>query len=348
MTRKKQPEPATVQTNPANDADNISLDMGNAYTNVQSDGAIALDYRSIMAPLSTSNRLGDLPVENVINYEGQLWAVGDACYTLAPNAIQENPTVNRYTSAWYKRLFAFALHKTLYKRAGQEIFYPRIISSVPAELFRNQDETAAIAANLCGHYEIGNTFGGQIIVDVLPRRLVLIPEGVGTYFGLVFGGGNNAQYKTGTWMIADSGYLTLDTVMLRDGEYIADASRSDERTGLSSVADKLRDFVFTRSRTRLDRASIDNAMQCATITVNTNVINVEQARTDALIELGKRASLLLEQWSAGHNLSGIIFTGGGAEYLFQHITSSMLPPLTLAARPRRANVEGAYTYIVSD
>lgn len=342
MARKKaQPSPAALNYN-------LSLDMGNAYSNIQTDGGVAIDYRSIMAPLSTANKIAEWPVEDVACFEGEWWVVGDRAYTLAPKAIQENPTVNRYISPWYKRLFAFALHKTLYRGVGGEIFYPRVISSIPAELFKDADETQAIKNNLIGSYEIGNTWGGSIMVEVLPKRLVLIPEGVGTFFGLVFGGGNNTQFTSGTWMIADAGYLTLDAVMLRDGDYIADAAKSDEKTGLSVVADTLRTFVFQRTRVRLTNHEIDTAMQCDTVVANTKSVNVKQAREDALLSLGKRASLLLEQWAAGQNLSGIIFTGGGAEHLHPYILSNNLPPLMLAARPRRANVEGAYSYLVSD
>lgn len=328
--------------------DNISLDLGNAYSNLRGDNELVLDWRSIMAPLSGANKLRDWPVEDVIQYEGQWWVVGDKSYTLAPDAIQENPTVNRYISEWYRRLFAFALHKAFNKRVGQEIVYPRVIASIPAGLFKNPDEAEAVKNNLTGDYQIGNVYGGTLHVSVMPQKLLLIPEGVGTYFGFVFGPGNNTLYQSGTWMIADIGYLTLDAIMLRDGEYMPDAARSDEKTGMSYVAGNLQEFVFSKGRVRLDRPSIDKAMECDVITVNQKALNIAQHRTDSLEALGKRASMLLEQWAAGQNLSGIILTGGGAEHLHSYIQSNMLPTITLAPYPRRANVDGAYLYIVSE
>jgi hypothetical protein len=347
MTKRQSKPAAATPTapDPVITFDNLSLDLGNAYCNLAGDNGLSLDLRSIMAPLSEANKLGDWPIEDVIRFNGQWWVVGDRSYTLAPDAIQEHPTVNRYVSEWYKRLFAFALHKAFYKRVGSGIIYPRIISSVPAQLFKNQAETAAIKDNLAGEYEISNVYGGTLYVTVMPRQIVLIPEGIGTYFGFVFSPGNNSQYQTGTWLIADSGYLTLDSVMVRDGEYMPDAARSDEKTGISIVAEALRDMVFTKTRVRLDRAAIDKALECDTITVNQKIHPIAETKTKLLEQVGQRAVLLLEQWSAGQNLSGILLTGGGAKFLYPYLSSASLPPVMLSNNPRRANVEGAYLYL---
>lgn len=342
--RQSRAAPAPVPELPTN---NLSLDLGNAYSKIQGDNGLALDYRSIMAPLSQSNKLGDWPVQDVIQFEGAWWVIGDRAYTLAPGAIQEHPTVGRYTSPWYRRLFAFALHKAFYKQVGNGVLYPRIISSVPAELFKSQDETDAIKANVCGDYQIGNVYGGELHVTVFPRQVVLIPEGIGTYFGFVFGPGNNSRFLTGTWMIADAGYLTFDTVAVRDQEYMPDQAHSDEHCGISVVAESLRSAVFTKTHVRLDRAAIDRALECNDIDVSGRMVPIGETKAAQLQNLGQRAALLLEQWAAGMNLSGILLCGGGAPYLHEHIQSATLPPIILAANPRRSNVEGGYAYITS-
>lgn len=331
----------------SNTGDTLSLDLGNAYSNAQGDNGLALDWRSIQAPLSASNKIADWPIADVIEFNGQWWAVGDPCYTLAPDNIQENPTTNRYISEWYKRLFAFALHKAFYKRVGEGVLYPRIITSIPASLFKSQDETAAVKANLVGDYEIGNVFRGDLIINVSPLHVVIVPEGIGTYFQYVFGAGNNSAYQAGTWMIADGGYLTLDCVMVRGGDYIADAAQSDERAGMSIVAAELKEYIRSKTRASLDRAEIDKAMECDTITANGKTVNIVQARTDMIERVAQRATLKLEEWAAGKNLSGILLTGGGAKYLHPHIVSNNLPPISLVPNARRSNVNGAYLYAVN-
>lgn len=324
----------------------LSCDLGNAYSNIRSDNDVASDWRSIMAPLTSSNRLADWPIEHVMRYEGDWWATGEICYTLAPETIEENLTMNRYRSDWYKRLFAFALHKAFNKLVGQEVVYPQVISSIPASLFKIRESADNVQRNLIGDYEIGNAYGGTLHVSV--QKVTIVPEGIGTYFGYVFGPGNNRQFESGTWMIADFGYLTLDAVFVRDGEYIADMARSDSQTGMSIVAEQLREYVQAKTNVELDRAQIDKAMECDLIEVNARSVNISQERETALAQLGNRAALLLEQWSRRANLNGIICTGGGAKYVYSHIISDMLPPLTLAKEPRRANVDGSYMYLTAE
>lgn len=325
----------------------LSCDLGNAYSNIRSDNGTAVDWRSIQAPLSTSTRLADWPIEHVINFEGEWWATGEICYTLAPGAIQENLKLSRYTSPWYRRLFAFALHKAFHKLIGQEIVYPRVVSSIPAGLFKNPEQVEAVKHNLVGDYEIGNVYGGKLHVCI-PNKVILLPEGIGTYFGYLFGPGNNDQFQTGTWMIADFGYLTMDAVYMRDGEYIPDMARSDSETGMSIVADRIQEYVQAKTNVELDRAEIDRAMECDIIEVNRKMVNISAIREAELNKLGQRASNLLEQWSRRANLSGIIATGGGAKYIYPHIISDTLPPMALAQDPRRANVDGAYLYLTAE
>lgn len=324
----------------------MACDLGNAYSNIKSDNGVAVDWRSITAPLSKSTRLADWPIDHVVKYKDEWWAAGEICYTLAPGTIEENLNMNRYVSEWYKRLFAFALHKAFYKLAGHEVIYPRVISSIPAVLFKMQDQVKKVQENLIGDYEIGNVFGGTLMVTV--PKVILLPEGIGTYFGYLFGPGNNSQYQAGTWMIADFGYLTLDAVFVQDGEYIADMAKSDSQTGMSTVAEQIQEFVYSKTGVELDRAQADKAMECDIIEVNTKKINISVVRETALARLGKRATQFIEEWSRRANLSGVIITGGGAKYAYSHIASDVLPPLSQASNPRRANADGAYLYITTE
>jgi hypothetical protein len=324
----------------------LACDLGNAYSNIRSDNGVAADWRSIQAPLTTNTRLAELPINHVIKYEDEWWATGELCYTLAPESLDENLNLNRYTTPWYRRLFAFALHKAFYKSVGVEVVYPHVISSIPAGPFKSPATVKAVENSLKGDYEIGNVHGGTLYVSV--PKVTVIPEGIGTYFGYIFGPGNNKQFESGTWMIADFGYLTLDAVFVRDGEYIADLAKSDSLTGMSMVAEPIKDSILSETGVELDRAQIDKAMECDVIEVNSRPKNISLIRESTLSQLGKRAASLLEQWSRRANLNGIIATGGGAKYIYPHIISDVLPPMMLAQDPRRANVDGAYLYITAE
>lgn len=323
----------------------LSLDLGNAYANLRTDGDQIDDWRSIMAPLTDANRLGAFPENDVMRYEDRWWATGQSCYTLGQETIEERSHLARYISPWYRRLFAFALHRAFRQHIGKEILYPHVISSIPARLFKNKREADQIKLNLVGQYELGNTSGGTLHVNIPADRLVVIPEGIGTYFGFAFG--SNRQYDSGTWMIADFGYLTLDTVMVRDGDYIADAAQSDSQTGISTVSQAVTDYLYSETHIMLDRAAVDEQIGKDCIPVNGKARDISEVRNAALQEMANRATGLLEGWSSRHNLSGLILSGGGAPYIAPFINSDHLPPVTIARLPRRTNVDGAYQYITA-
>lgn len=322
----------------------LSLDLGNAYVNLRTDEGVTDDWRSIMAPLSDANRLGTWPLSDVMNYEGRWWATGEKCYTLAQDTIEEKVHLARYISPWYRRLFAFALHRAFWQLVGTEIVYPKVISSIPAKLFKNRVEAERIKKNLLGQYRIGNSKGGTLHLNITTDNLTIIPEGIGTYFGYVFGT-NERQYENGSWMVADFGYLTLDTVMVRDGDYIPDAAQSDSQTGISIASSAVLDALYSRTHADLDRAYIDENLTEDSITVNGRAYPIADTRDEAFGQIADRATGLLEQWAARQNLSGCILTGGGAEYVAPYIKSEHLPPIVVASDPRRANVDGAYLYI---
>lgn len=350
-SKKSGSNPVAVQDLPTPN-DNLAIDLGNAYSNLRGDNGLALDYRSIMAPLGSAARVGkwgEDDYQSVIGLGGSWYVTGDRCYTLAPDGIEEYPTVNRYTSTWYRVLFASALHRAFAARISEGVIYPRLIASIPAALFRNQAEVDKVRANLIGDYRIENVTGSALNVSIQDRKIVVIPEGIGTYFTFAFGGGHNAQFLSGTWAIVDSGYLTLDAVFVRDGDYMPELSRSDEKTGISIVSEKIREGAFNQTRTRLDRATIDRALECDILTVNQQTINLKDYKEKNFAALANRAARLIESWAAGLNLQGIILTGGGASYLYPHLESGeALPKIYLAQNPRRANVEGSYLYLTSE
>lgn len=351
--QKKNAQPATPAALVTDDAitfENLSLDLGNAFSNIRGDNGFTDDFRSVLAPLSNANSIDDPEsnIRDVFTINGKTYVGGEKVYTLAPDAVEDNPTVNRYVSDWYKRLFAYALHRAFRKRVGRGIVYPRIISSVPAQLFKNGAEVDTIKANLCGDYQIGNVMGGELIVSVLPQKTIIIPEGVGTFFGYVFGAGRNPQFERGTYMIADSGYLTLDCVVLRDGEYMPDRAYSDALTGISRVAEAVKARVFSEARVDLSAAELDTALSCDTVTANGKIVQIAETKQKVLTELGARASLMLERWASGLNLSGVVFTGGGAPYLHPYIQTDKIPAPIMPTNTRRSNVEGAYLYLTDE
>lgn len=330
----------------------LSLDIGAANTNIEADNDVSLDHRSILAPLQNTSGMGELPEEWCFRFQGKVSVYGEACYTYAPDHVADNIDEGRYFTPWYKRAFAAALWRTYrsYLDSGCVVM-PRVMSSIPAKLFKNPEIVSRVHDHLMGEYEIESVAGKLLRVRVDGNRLKIIPEGAGTHMSYVYGqtkGVTPAYYMGGTWGVFDMGYLTLDAVFFRDNVYVKDDSQSDPRAGMSYVAEIVTNYIHNKSGVLMHPTEIDVLMRKEAITINNGKpIPIKERREEALITLGERATQDIEQWSRGRNLRGVILTGGGAEMIFPYLKSDRLPEITTAEKSPRANVIGAYAYMKS-
>lgn len=335
--------PAKRTAKQASTIAHISVDLGNAYSNLMADNAIAADWRSIQGLVSDNNRINELPFDSVIKFNNRWYVFGDATRTLSAN-VEDFPTTERYTSAWYKRLFAYALHRAYGLRLSESPFYPKVVASVPAREFANEKRVEKIKANLAGGYVIGNVAGGTLQVDVTADNLTIIPEGAGTYFYMLDKGDTNGRtlYASGLWAVLDIGFLTADIVAFRNGDYMPDISTSDPRLGIRFVADKVARFVRGEGGPDLDPSEFDEMLMCDSIVLNGSTYTIKETREKALNELGEGIGRLLQKEFSNSNVGGIMLTGGGGGYLTNRIKANNLPGIVLVPDPRRANVEGGF------
>lgn len=322
----------------------LALDLGNGIVNAEGD-EISFDERAILAPLSDASAIGGLPMESVFQFRGRWWVLGEMCYTLAPSAIEDRVMDDRYTDDWYKTLLVGALHRAFHSRAAQNaVIAPRILSSIPAMLYKDKVIAEQVRAHLAGVYDIGNILNGTLRVDA--TKIMIIPEGIGSHWMNIYGGGSNeARYTSGVWMYCDQGFMSLDSVKVKDGAYQPTEARSDTMTGAVSVAQEVADFVRRETGVTLHQSEVDQLMRCDTFEVNDTPLNVVEVREAAYVMLAERATNLIEGWARGQNLKGVILTGGGAEKLHRYFNSKRLPRPILQPHAPRANVEGAYMHL---
>lgn len=342
MSKKQTQTIAAPQT--ATTIQAISLDLGNAYCNLTASGGLNFDWRSVQGRVSDATRLKDLPFDHVINIEGQLWAFGSAAYTFAPRTLEDFPATNRYFSAWYKRLFTYALFRAFGLRIGEGVFYPRVILSIPAGLYSNEDVVRKVKDNLIGAYTISTVLGTDLHVVIHPGNMQVVPEGAGAYIACA-SAPNGAVFQQGLWFVVDVGYLTSDIVAFRDGDYVPDLSNSDPAAGMRYVSGAVARKLHAITSVDLKPEEIDPYLQCDAMTVNSVSHPIGAYRTAALTNLGTRIAGFVQRNSAGLNLTGIILAGGGADYVHEYISSAGLPAVHLSPNARRANVEGAYSLI---
>lgn len=317
----------------------ISLDLGNAYCNLMADGPVVSDWRSVQGRVSDSRGLKELPFDDVIQIQDTWYVFGEAAYTYAPRTLEDFPATNRYTSKWYKRLFAFALHRAYGLRLADGPFYPAVILSIPASHYSNDLVVEKIRENLIGPYFLVNTHGQatQAVIDSAGLRI--IPEGAGSFLAAAAA---NRNLESGLWFVLDIGYLTSDIVAFRDGDYAPDLATSDSEAGMSRVAKAVARFIVGVTGVELRAADIDPQLHCPSIEINKEMIDIQDVKRTAVVTLGERIARFVMQASAGQNLSGLLLTGGGAELLRDAIQIPGLPIPIVAPNPRRANVEGAY------
>lgn len=334
MVKKKLPEPMVGQKA------KISIDLGNAGWKIHADGGITADGRSVIGRVSSANQMRNLPFDSALKIDGVWYVFGDDAFSFAAQSIEDFPTKDRYISDWYQRLFAFALFKAYGLRLGEGVFYPKVISSVPASEFKIKQRVDQIKDRLMGVYELETTQGTCLRVVVKPDSIVLIPEGAGSYYRVLSEDENNSRYAAGIWPVLDIGYLTGDIVIFRDGNYIADRSASDTAVGIRHIAEAVAQHVYANGGPDQDPREYDKYLNCDNIQVSGMPYSIKEVRDQKVGELSERINRFLKKATTGLNVSGVIVTGGGAERYVDHIHIPF--PKVKAPDPRRANVDGAF------
>lgn len=323
----------------------ISLDLGNAYCNLVASGGLTANWRSVQGRVSDAQALSEYPFDAVIKLNGELWAFGEAAFTYAARSLEDFPSTNRYTSQWYKRLFAYALHRAFGLRIGAEIYMPNVVLSIPARYFANESFAESVKALLCGEYHIGTVKDTVTRVSVTGERLKLIPEGVGAY--LATSQGRGAALEHGLWLVVDVGYLTTDIVAFLDGDYMPDMAASDPNAGISTVANAIARHVLGKTGVDLKPVEIDRQLTCDSLTVNGVPIDIRDVRHTAFTALVERVGKAALSAAAGQNVTGVILTGGRADTIQHYWAVKSLPAPIVAPEPAYANATGGYLLLTS-
>lgn len=319
----------------------ISVDLGNAYSNMLADNGVEADWRSIIGRVSNSNRMKQLPFDWTIGYDDGWFVFGELARTWASNNIEDFPTKDRYTSQWYNRLFIGALHKAYGARLGDGVFYPRVVASVPASEFAISRQVERIKSNLAGEYAIATIKDTYLNVVVDPDALTIVPEGAGSFYSMLKS--NSCDVTRGTWFTLDLGYLTGDILAFRDAEYMSDKAASDDSVGVRVIAAEIANLVRSEDGPALDPSEYDKFIGNDNVEVSGKTYRIKEVRDKVATDVGERIGRFLRKAASGQNVSGVLLTGGGANFFKSYIKSSI--PVTIAENPRRANVIGAFQMI---
>lgn len=322
----------------------VVMDLGNGFSKMLCSGQdVPIRWRSVQGQVGRKTRMNELPHDWTIKWRGTPYVFGDRAYIECPDSLEDFPTTDRYTSDWYKRMFAFALHKAyglrLSQGDGAPAFAPEIVASVPAKEYANAARLEAIKDNLLGLYQIETVLGTTTEVEVSDANLTLIPEGAGSFLFMTAQG--NSALEKGLWVVLDLGYLTGDVVFFKDGSYVTDSSDSDDKLGMINVSERVAESIRGQGGPSLTPAEIDPMVNDPCITANGNPYTVSDAYHEAMTELGRRAAGFLQRKCAGKNIAGILLTGGNADKQATFIVPPKLPIPIVCTDGEHGNIRGA-------
>lgn len=334
----KQAQIVTSETKPL-----FSFDLGNGFCKLRSF-EVSTEYRSIYSVLSRRNTLVNVAERLVIRLDDTRYVFGDDVRLLCDTEPTALTSRIRYTSDRYRLLFASALWRTFSHRAGEGVLYPRGVISIPVGEF-NVQKDKEVRQLLQGEYQGLN--GASLYAHIRPKDLIIIPEGLGTFWLAAFlpDGSMDERFAHGSTAVADIGYYTTDVVLMQDGVYVVGGAQSaDIRMG--TVAEAMQEDLRRQGAYGLDVWQVDESLGQAAVTVNGSVYDLSQSVQVALSALAERVLNFVNNTLRGKNIRTVILGGGGATLLHPYLGQHQSSPWLLSADRRRGNVEGAFAFLV--
>ncbi len=322
-----------------------SFDLGNGFCKVHS-AHVADAYRAIYGTLSRRNTLVNLAERLVIEFDGHCYVFGDDVRLLCDTEPTALTSRIRYTSERYRLLFASALWRAFGHLAGEGVLYPRGVISIPVGEF-NVQKDKDVRRLLQGDYAVTGLNGATLYAKIQPKDLVIIPEGLGTFWLAAFApdGTLYERFARGGTAVVDIGYYTTDVVLLQDGVYVVGGAQSAD-IGSGSVATAVLEDLRRQGAYGLDVWQVDDLMSQPTVEVGGQTYDISRSVETELSVLIERALNFVNSTLRGKNVRTVILGGGGGALIQPHLAGATSQTWTLSTDPVRGNVEGAYQFLV--
>ena len=337
---------AASELKPEPSFEGFAGELGNRFAKIRAGNGLLETFSSVQGRASDQNSTRELPFESTVILDGVRWVFGDAVTEYA-EAVDWYQTLERYTSAWYKRLFAFSLHRAYGQRIEEGLFYPKVALTIPPEVFKSKKIVGDIKKMLSGTYQIGNVYGGCLQIEIKPEYLHILPEGAPGLMYMIEYGATNGQtiYGNGVWLVIDNGGLTGSITAYQDGRYIGEVGQSDPQSGMMYIARKIADMIREQTGHVYDPAYFDTQLACDSVPVPGNIVNIAAVRNAAVAHVTERLNRMIEAAGRGRMVQGILQIGGGAAYIT--LTPHGMPAVIKSPIPRTIGVEGLYQFLVA-
>ncbi|MBZ0308720.1 MAG: ParM/StbA family protein [Anaerolineae bacterium] len=323
----------------------FSFDLGNGYCKVKSV-EVAAEYPAIYGVLSRRNTLVNLHDHLTLEFNGTRYVFGEDVRLLCDTEPTALTSRIRYTSDRYRLLFASALMRTFGHRVGEGVLYPRGVISIPVGEFNIQKDKE-VRDLLQGEYAIHNLNFGTLYVQMAPQDLIIIPEGLGTFWLEAFGpeGQLDERFTQGSVAVVDIGYYTTDVVLLQNGLYVVGGAQSAD-IGMGSVAAAVLEELRRQGAYGVDVWEVDQHIGQDSLEVNGISYPLETWVEKEVLTLTERVLNFANTTLRGKNVRTVILAGGGGQLIAPYLEDERYANWHLSVSPRRGNVEGAFQFLL--
>jgi hypothetical protein len=322
-----------------------AFDLGNGFCKLRSRH-VSAEFRSIYGVLSRRNTLVNIAEKLVIQLDETKYVFGDDVRLLCDTEPTALTSRIRYTSDRYRLLFASALWRTFGHLVGEGVLYPRGVISIPVGEF-NVQKDKEVRQLLQGAYQIGGLNETTLYVQIRPDDLIIIPEGLGTFWLAAFheNGEMDERFAVGNTAVIDIGFYTTDVVLMQNGMYVVGGAQSAD-IGMGTVAAAVLEELRRQGAYGLDMYQVDEVLGVPAITINGQTYDLSQSVDLELSALAERILNFVNSTLRGKNIRTVLLGGGGAALLHPYLSGASANPWLLSSATRRGNVDGAFAFLV--
>lgn len=336
-----------------------SIDAGNGGAEGLSNCGDLISFEPVIAPLSDKRAIADTDKQPRFSLvqDGQtlVFGVDDVTNYGKPEMARRLNSAERYTSPDYFRLLDVLFINIFKSMAGvPEYISPTGVICVPVSIFQNKAVTDEITASLLGKREITDMDGRTLLLDIYPKKLLVLPEGVGAMTHYAYDRTLRQRGDlSGLTLIIDIGYETTDCIVFDGLRPIRETATSFSRTGMGVIVQQIADALRKNFR-HVDPSRLDRALQRVAgippgdkkeIEISPGVKADVTAIYDALVDAlaSKIADSVMTTYT--NNYSRALVAGGGDYHLRQVLRDKM--PFKLCSVPdaEYANSLGDLTYL---
>jgi plasmid segregation protein ParM len=318
-----------------------SFDLGNASAKIAT-ATLKTDFRSIAGRLSRARRFGDLKSPLVFSFEGETLVFGDEARDLIDGEPVAYTDMTRYTSGFYRKLFAAALWRAFQDIAPEGVVYPTVVCSIPVIEYAagRADE---VRKNICGSYVIEGYNGKTLYAHVKASEIVIVPEGAGSYFQAISAGNGLGAQEVA---ILDIGFYTTDLTIFNQGNYVAGSARSAKH-GVRQVADAVHYNLVARHDYEGDLWAVDNVLEVGEINIANQCVQFREVRDQAFQNLVADLLTFYRSSKGSRSPAAVLLSGGGATGAYSFLPDDLRAQGwgIVPGDPRRANVDGAFLFL---